>query len=62
MAKKEYKMKLCWNGSKRQVEDTLIFESRREWRYAIETMPYDIIDKSDHICWVDYGDNDDWEG
>lgn len=53
-----YEIRLCWNGSKRQVEDTYIFDSKREWRYAIETMPYDIIDENDHICWVDYGDND----
>lgn len=62
MAKKEWLIKLCWNGSKRQVEDTLVFDSRREWRFAIDTMPFDILDETDRICYVDYGDNDDWEG
>lgn len=58
MSDKEYRIVYCWNGNKRQVYFTDTYDTRREWRYAIETMPYDIIDESDHICWVDYGDND----
>lgn len=56
--KREYKMHLCYNGSKRQIEDTYVFDSKREWHFAIETMPYDIIDEDESNCWVDYGDCD----
>lgn len=58
MAKREYKIVLCWNGSKRQVKDTLVCESKWEWLNAIETMPYDLLDADDTTVWVDYGDND----
>ncbi len=56
-----YKIHWCWNGSKRQVFDTDEFATEREWRWNIDNMPYDILDESDTECWVDYGDNDDWE-
>ena len=48
----------CWNGSKRQKAFTDEFESKQEWLWVIESLPYDIIDESDNECWVDYGDND----
>lgn len=55
-----YKIHWCWNGSERQVDGTDTFESKREWEFVIDGLPYDILDMSDTECWVDYGDNDDW--
>ena len=51
-----YWIYLVWNGNKKQVADKYCFESRREWRWTIMTMPYDIIDEDDHNCWIDFGD------
>lgn len=62
MAKREYQIKFCWNGSKKQVAFTDEFETKSEWEFVIDGLPYDLLDGNDHIVWVDYGDNDDWEG
>ena len=56
-----YKIHWCWNGDKNQVDGTDEFGSKREWELVIDNMPFDILDASDTECWVDYGDNDDWE-
>ena len=56
-----YEIRWCWNGSKRQVAFTDHFDTEKEWREVIDNMPYDIIDETERICYVDYGDNDDWE-
>ena len=56
-----YRIHWCWNGDEGQVDGTDEFDSRREWELVIENMPYDILDESDTECWVDFGDNDDWE-
>lgn len=58
MAEREYRMVLCYNGNKDEYEDILVFDSRREWRFAINTMPFDVLDEDETTCWVDYGDND----
>lgn len=55
---KHYEIRWCWNGSKRQVAFTDYFDTEEEWHDVIWNMPYDVIDENDHICWVDYGDND----
>ena len=54
----KYKIHYCWNGSKRQIEWTDTFNSRREWEFEVEGLPYDFIDDNDTTIWVDYGDND----
>lgn len=56
--KELYYIRYCWNGSKRQYEYTDVYESKSEWLFDIEGLPYDILDQNDHWCWVDYGDND----
>lgn len=60
MAKK-YEIRWCWNGNKRQVESVDYFDTNREWHEFIWSQPHDVIDESDYIAWLDYGDNDDFE-
>lgn len=60
MKRVSYEIRFCWNGSKRQVAFADRFESKREWKEAIWSMPYDILDETNTVCFVDYGDNDDW--
>ena len=47
---------MVYNGNKKQVADKISYERESDWRYAIDTMPFDIIDEDAHNCWVDYGD------
>lgn len=47
---------LVYNGNKKQVADKISYEKEENWRYTIETMPFDIVDEDDHNCWVDFGD------
>lgn len=58
MAKKKYEIRWCWNGSKRQVAFTDYFDTEEEWHDVIWNQPYDVIDETDRICYIDYGDND----
>ena len=58
MSDKEYRIVYCWNGSKRQVYFTDTYDTKREWEFAIEGLPFDFIDGNDTTVWVDYGDND----
>lgn len=53
-----YYIHFCWNGSKKQVAFTDEFESKSEWEFVIEGLPYDLLDGDDHNVWADYGDND----
>ena len=57
--KKRYEIRFCWNGNKRKVDWVDYYDSKKEWRYDIEQLPFDIIDETERICYVDYGDNDD---
>lgn len=57
-----YYIHWCWNGSKRQIDGTDEFESKEEWEFVIDGLPFDFLDGTDNEVWVDYGDNDDWEG
>ena len=53
-----YYIHWCWNGSKRQVAFTDYFDTEQEWHEVIWNQPYDIIDETSRICYIDYGDND----
>lgn len=53
-----YRIIWCWNGDKRQVAGTDTYESRREWEFVIDGLPFDLLDGTDDTVWVDYGDND----
>lgn len=57
--KHKYEIRYCWNGSKRKVDWTDYYDSKKEWLMDIEALPFDIIDQTERICYVDYGDNDD---
>lgn len=58
---KKYHIHYCWNGNTEQIDWTDDYETRREWRWDIEGLVFDIIDEDDRNCWVDYGDNDNLE-
>jgi hypothetical protein len=51
-----YTIYLVWNGNKKQVADKYSYDSKREWEWDKEALPYDIIDEDDHNVWFDYGD------
>lgn len=53
-----YKIIWCWNGDKNQVEGTDTFDSKSEWEFVIDGLPFDLLDGNDDTVWVDYGDND----
>lgn len=57
--KGKYEIRWCWNGSKRQVAFVDRFDTEEEWHDVIWNQPYDIIDETDTVCFIDYGDNDD---
>ena len=56
---KPYEIRYCWNGNKRKVDWVEEYKTKKEWRNAIDYLPFDIIDETERICFVDYGDNDD---
>lgn len=58
MSDEEYRIIYCWNGSKHQVYLTETYDSKNEWEFAVEGLPFDFIDGNDTTVWVDYGDND----
>lgn len=58
MAERKYEIRWCWNGSKRQVAFTDYFDTEEEWHEVIWNQPFDVIDETSHICYIDYGDND----
>ena len=53
-----YYIHWCWNGSKRQIAFTDTYESKAEWEFVIDGLPFDFLDGNDNTVWVDYGDND----
>ena len=53
-----YYIHWCWNGDKNQIDGTDTFETKREWEFVIDGLPFDILDADEHHVWVDYGDND----
>lgn len=55
---KKYEIRWCWNGDTRQIAFTDYFGTKQEWHNVIWNQPYDIIDETDTICYIDYGDND----
>lgn len=59
---RKYYIHYCWNGDEKQVAWTDTYESKREWRWDIDGLIFDILDEDERNCWVDYGDNDDWSG
>lgn len=56
--KKRYEIRYCWNGDEKQVDWVDYYDSKKEWHYDIECLPFDILDMTERVCYVDYGDND----
>lgn len=56
MSKQVYKIHFCLSGKKNKKEATYEFDSKREWEWEYEHLPYDIIDISDTEIWFDWGD------
>ena len=51
-----YRIYFCLGGKKDKHETVYEFDNKDEWRWAYESLPYDIIDHSKTEIWFDYGD------